>query len=176
MDFLLAFMEEYQCPIEIKLMIIVNFHASQIIRSISQILKNIYISKKNINTKELVTEIYLTEEIQEYFLKLYLSDENLFQDSNFQLCCSFYNYFKITLLECKDEEALSFWSKINSILDESLAFYNTGVHNKNFNSDGTDFEAYYVIKLFENISKTYKNEMTVKLKGGVFAVFLKSFV
>ena len=28
--------------------------------------------------------------------------------------------------------------------------------------------------LFENISKTYKNEMTVKLKGGVFAVFLKN--
>ena len=168
MDFLLAFMEEYQCPIEIKLMIIVNFHASQIIRSISQILKNIYISKKNINTKELVTEIYLTEDIEEYFLKLYLSDENLFQDSNFQLCCSFYNYFKITLLECKDEEALSFWSKINSILDESLASFNAGVREKNFNSDGTDFEAYYVIKLFENISKS----VLVKIKEDKVPMFV----
>ena len=168
MDFLLAFMEEYQCPIEIKLMIIVNFHASQIIRSISQILKNIYISKKNINTKELVTEIYLTEEIQEYFLKLYLSDENLFQDSNFQLCCSFYNYFKITLLECKDEEALSFWSKIHSLLEENLSAYNLGVHNKTFNSDATDFEAFYVIKLFENISKS----VLVKIKEDKVPMFV----
>ena len=168
MDFLLAFMEEYQCPIEIKLMIIVNFHASQIIRSISQILKNIYLSKKTINSKELTTEIYLNEEIEEYFLKLYLSDENLFEDANFQLCCSFYNYFKITLLECKDEEALSFWSKINSILDESLSSYNLGVHNKTFNSDATDFEAFYVIKLFENISKS----VLVKIKEDKVPMFV----
>ena len=168
MDFLLAFMEEYQCPIEIKLMIIVNFHSSQIIRSIAQILKNIYISRKGMDNKENATDIYLTDEMEQYFLKLYLSEENLFQDSNFQLCCSFYNYFKITLLECKDEDALSFWSKIHSLLEENLASYNAGVSNKTFNSDASDFEAYYVIKLFENISKS----VLVKIKEDKIPMFV----
>ena len=116
MDFFLAFMEEYHCPIEIKLMIIINFHASQIIKSISKILKNIYMSKKNIKN----SNIYLNSEIEEYFNKLYFTGENLYQDSNFQLCCSFYNYFKITLLECKDTEAISFWTKITNINEDNL--------------------------------------------------------
>ena len=156
MDFFLAFMEEYHCPIEIKLMIIINFHASQIIKSISKILKNIYISKKNIK----VSNIYLNSEIEEYFHKLYFTGENLFQDPNFQLCLSFYNYFKITLLECKDTEAISFWTKINSINEDNLLSYNLGTHNKTFKSDASDFEAYYVIKLFERISKS----VLVKIK------------
>ena len=156
MDFFLAFMEEYHCPIEIKLMIIINFHASQIIKSSSKILKNIYASKKNIQNNYL----YLNSEIEEYFHKLYFTGENLFQDSNFQLCCSFYNYFKITLLECKDTEAISFWTKINAINEDTLLSYNLGTHNKTFKSDATDFEAYYVIKLFERISKS----VLVKIK------------
>ena len=86
-------------------MIIINFHASQIIKSISKILKNMYLSKKNMKN----ANIYLNSEVEEYFHKLYFIDENLFDDPNFQLCCSFYNYFKITLLECQDTEALSFW-------------------------------------------------------------------
>ena len=172
MDFLLAFMEEYQCPKEIKLMIIINFNVSQIIRSISKLLKNIYISKKNINIKETKTEIYLNKEVEEYLFTLYLNDENLFQDSNFLLCCSFYNYFKISLLECKDEEALSFWNKINNILEENLSSYNLSTYNKTFNSDASDFEAYYVIKLFENISKG----VLVKIKedkAPMFVVYSK---
>ena len=156
MDFFLAFMEEYHCPIEIKLMIIINFHASQIIKSISKILKNIYISKKKIKS----TNIYLNSEIEEFLQKLYFTGENLFQDSNFQLCCSFYNYFKITLLECNDTEAISFWTKINTINQDNLLSYNLGTHNKTFKSDASDFEAYYVIKLFENISKS----VLVKIK------------
>ena len=164
MDFLLAFMEEYQCPMEIKLMIIINFHASQIISSISQILKNIYKSKKGIKEES----IYLNEEIEEYLLKLYLSDENLFQNSNFQLCCSFYNYFKITLLECKDDEALSFWCKIKNIHEENLSYYNMSIHNKTFNGDSSDFEAYYVVKIFENISKS----VLVKIKEDKAPMFV----
>jgi hypothetical protein len=156
MEFFLAFMEEYHCPIEIKLMIIINFHASQIIKSISKILKNIYVSKKKIKN----VNIYLNSEVEEYFNKLYFTGENLFQDSNFQLCCSFYNYFKITLLECNDTEAQSFWTKINSINEDNLLSYNLGTHNKTFKSDASDFEAYYVIKLFENISKS----VLVKIK------------
>ena len=156
MDFFLAFMEEYHCPIEIKLMINLYFHASQIIKSISNILKNIYISKKSLKN----TKVDLNLEVEEYFLKLYFTDETLFQDTNFQLCCSFYNYFKITLLECKDTEAKSFWVKINDISEENLLIYNLGTHNKSFKSDTSDFEAYYVIKLFENISKS----VLVKIK------------
>ena len=156
MDFFLAFMEEYHCPIEIKLMINLYFHASQIIKSISNILKNIYASKKSLRKDN----IYLNSEIEEYFHKLYFTDETLFQDTNFQLCCSFYNYFKITLLECKDSEAKSFWIKIKDINEENLLAYNLGTHNKSFKSDASDFEAYYVIKLFEKISKS----VLVKIK------------
>ena len=50
-DFLLAFMEEYHCPMEIKMMIIINFHASSIIKSISTVLKKIYLNRKG-NTIE----------------------------------------------------------------------------------------------------------------------------
>ena len=164
MDFFLAFMEEYHCPIEIKLMIIINFHASQIIKSISKILKNMYLSKKNMKN----ANIYLNSEVEEYFHKLYFIDENLFDDPNFQLCCSFYNYFKITLLECQDTEALSFWNKINNIKEDNLMAYNLGTHNKTFKSDASDFEAYYVIKLFENISKS----VLVKIKEDKSPMFV----
>ena len=104
-----------------------------------------YLSKKNMKN----ANIYLNSEVEEYFHKLYFIDENLFDDPNFQLCCSFYNYFKITLLECQDTEALSFWNKINNIKEDNLMAYNLGTHNKTFKSDASDFEAYYVIKLFE---------------------------
>ena len=167
MDFFLAFMEEYHCPIEIKLMIIINFHASQFIKSISKILKNIY---KEDNPKK--SSDYLNAEIEEYFRKLYFIDENLGKDPSFQLCCSFYNYFKITLLECKDTEAYSFWYKIGSITEDSLVSYNLSTHNKTLKSDASDFEAYYVIKLFENISKS----VLVKIKedkSPIFVVYTK---
>ena len=63
---------------------------------------------------------------------------------------------------------MSFWSKIHSLLEENLASYNTGVSNKTFNSDASDFEAYYVIKLFENISKS----VLVKIKEDKIPMFV----
>ena len=194
MDFFLAFMEENHCPMEIKFMIIINFHASNIIKSIATILKKIVYAKRNkekilkinnnnnnhvneiikkiktlinINTgnksnkknvnketsaiKEL-NSIYFNYELFKEFNYLYLNDEEFFNNPSFQLCCSFYNYFKLTLLKCKDSETQAFWNKINSLKRDDLEQFNQLTQNNTFISDATDFEAYYIVKLFEIIS------------------------
>ena len=188
MDFFLAFMEENHCPMEIKLMIIINFHASSIIKSIATILKKIIYVKRNkeknkrtdhnendlfkkmktmiiTNTKKNnknqnkeispiseITKIYFNYELFKEFKYLYLNDEEFFNNPSFQLCCSFFNYFKHTLLKCKDSETQAFWNKINSLKKDDLEQFNQLTQNNTFISDANDFEAFYIMKLFENIS------------------------
>ena len=83
---------------------------------------------------------------------LLFDDEEFFNNPSFQLCCSFYNYFKLTLLKCKDSETQAFWNKINSLKRDDLEQFNQLTQNNTFISDATDFEAYYIVKLFEIIS------------------------
>ena len=209
MDFFLAFMEENHCPMEIKLMIIINFHASSIIKSISTILKKIYIkrkmeednlyknetkeekmkrrrtlifidshsnnSKKNKSEEKLEKElnkIYFNNEMCKIFRSLYFEDEEFSESPSFQLCCSFYNYFKLTLLKCKDSETQAFWDKIHCIKKDDLESFNTQTENETFISDGSDFEAYYVIKLFEQISRSVLVK-TSEDKPPIFVIFTK---
>ena len=202
MDFFLAFMEEYRCPMEIKNMIIINFHASSIIKSISVVLKKIYlkmIENKKINEESLQKDshndgsrklkrrrtvllvdsqnvkkksvsptfeeikkkkIYFNKTVQKLFKNLYFTNEEFSSSSSFQLCCTMYNYFKLTLLQCKDSETLSFWNKIHDIKEGDLDYFNEATAANQFTSDETDYEAYYVFKLFEKISK----KVLVKIK------------
>ena len=181
MDFFLAFMEEYHCAIEIKIMIIINFHACDIIKSIARILKKMYllkiygVSKKitedTVNEEEKYT--FFNGDICKFFTELYFQNDNLNQHPSFQLCCSFYNYFKLTLLESKDTETIGFWKKIMQINPEDLELYDSCTqNNNNFTSNASDYEAYYVIKLFEQISKS----VLVKIKedkNPIFVIYTK---
>lgn len=185
MDFFLAFIEEYRCPMEIKRMIIINFHASNIVKSVSSVLKKVgknFLSKNqseknevNVSQRKLkkrttiilldsqkvkksgrkkTEKIYFNELLYKGFHQLYLSDESFCESSSFQLCCTMYNYFKLTLLQCKDDETENYWNKINSLKEEDIGNFNQSTNNGTFNSEKSDYEAYYVFKLFEKISKS----------------------
>lgn len=196
MDFFLAFMEEYRCPMEIKYMIIINFHASSIIKSISTVLKKIYkkmlddnevqeqdvkqkaksesqenklrrrrtmilLDTQNVKKKSQVSNIIQSKNKKIYFnlaacklfKHLYFTDESFSSSSSFQLCCTMYHYFKLTLMQCKDSETVSFWNKIHNIKKEDLEYFNSSTTANTFTSDESDYEAFYVFKLFEKISK-----------------------
>ena len=195
-DFLLAFMEEYHCPMEIKMMIIINFHASSIIKSISTVLKKIYLNRKGNtiekklktrrtlilidsqfnakkgNEKEEMGKIFFNNEKYKEFLNLYYTDNEFSESPSFQLCCSFYKYFKLTLMQCQDRETQSFWKKIHSIKKYALNNFDELSEVGKFISEGSDFEAYYVIKLFEQIL----NNVLVKVnedKPPIYVVFIK---
>lgn len=58
MAFLLAFMEEYNCPMQIKNMIMSYYHPSMLIKSISNVLKRYYLSQVNISKNKSVEKSF----------------------------------------------------------------------------------------------------------------------
>ena len=55
-------------------------------------------------------------------------------------------------MQCKDSETVSFWNKIHNIKKEDLEYFNSSTTANTFTSDESDYEAFYVFKLFEKIS------------------------
>ena len=179
MDFLLAFMEEKNCPIEIKSMINIYFDASSLIKSIVILLKKIYVklnkktiiktstflkrktiilldaqlkNKKIQNVNKEIENVYFNNEKCKLFRDLYFQNEEFCHFPSFELCTSFYNYFKLILLTSHNNDIKHFWHKIRNIKNYDLDYFNKATENETFNSEASMFEAYYVIKLFEQIS------------------------
>ena len=179
MDFLLAFMEEKNCPSEIKSMINIYFDASSLINSIVILLKKIYVklkkktlaktltftkrktivlldthlrNQKNQNVNKEIENVYFNNEKCKLFRDLYFQDEEFSHFPSFELCTNFYNYFKLILLTSHNNDIKHFWHKIRSIKNYDLDAYNKATEAGTFDSEASIFEAYYVIKLFEQIS------------------------
>ena len=172
-------MEEKNCPIEIKSMINIYFDASSLIKSIVILLKKIYVklNKKSLaktstlnkrktiilfdadlrnrkiqNVNKEIENVYFNNEKCKLFRDLYFQNEEFCHFPSFELCTSFYNYFKLILLTSHNNDIKHFWHKIRAIKNYDLDFYNKATENETFNSEASMFEAYYVIKLFEQIS------------------------
>lgn len=101
------------------------------------------------------TTIFLNKTISKVFRELYFVDETLAESSTFLLCCAMYNYFKLSLLQCKDEQTIAFWKKIQKISKEDKQRFNTLTSpNDSMKNEINTYEAYYVIKIFEVISRS----------------------
>lgn len=122
-------------------------------------------STKQKKTDKKLKRLKFNKTICEELLKIYFDDEEFFSSQAFDLCSSFFTFFSLTELQYKNEESIDFLNKITSINKDALDDFNTRTdysHKSAFYSsssenattrDDFEFEAYYVIKFFREISK-----------------------
>ena len=108
---------------------------------------------------KILKQLKFNEELCEKFLQLYFEDESFSQTKIFALCNSYFKYFQLIYIQFKNEEAIDFWNRVHNQTPETLSEYNKrNKLNKDRSSlsvinDESMLEAYYVIKLFKEISK-----------------------
>ena len=113
--------------------------------------------KKPLN--KMLKQIKFDEELCDKFLKLYFEDGSFSKTKIFALCNAYFKYFQLIYIQFRNEEAIDFWIRVHNQSPEALAQYNRrNKLNKNgsklsYSNDKDIFEAYYVIKLFKEISK-----------------------
>ena len=136
-------------------------------------------SNKIINEKKPITKILkqlkFNEELYKKFLDLYFEDTTFSETSTFKLCNVYYKYFILTYIQFENEETIDFWNRVHNQTEETLSAYNKRAKlNNNLGAsfgtvnDESDFEAYYVIKLFKEICK----HVLVKIKPEVPPLFV----
>ena len=119
--------------------------------------ENIKSDKRPFN--KILKQIKFNEELCDRFLKLYFEDKSFSETKIFALCNAYFKYFQLILIQFKNEEAIDFWNRVKNQTPEVLSAYNKrNKLNKNIISlrvtnDESILEAYYVIKLFKEISK-----------------------
>ena len=113
--------------------------------------------KKTLN--KMLKQIKFDEELCDKFLKLYFEDGSFSKSKIFALCNAYFKYFQLIYIQFRNEEAIDFWNRVHNQSPEALAQYNrrnklnkNGINSSYFNDENI-FEAYYVIKLFKEISK-----------------------
>jgi len=124
---------------------------------------NIEGDKLNISEKrpfnKILKQLKFNEELCDKFLKLYFDDTQFSDTRIFALCNAYFKYFQLAYIQFKNEEAIDFWNRVHNQTDESLSAYNkrNKLNKKDIPfstiNDESDLEAYYVIKLFKEISK-----------------------
>ena len=121
--------------------------------------------KKPIN--KILKQLKFNEELCNKFLDLYFEDTKFSETQTFKLCNKYYKYFILTYIQFKNEETIDFWNRVHNQTPETLSAYNKRSKlNNNLDAtfgtvnDESNFEAYYVIKLFKEIIK----HVLVKIK------------
>jgi hypothetical protein len=132
--------------------------------------RNITFVDKNLNKKKkkkgdkLYRTFKFNEKLYNYFADLYYNDDEFAQTPEFELCNAFYIYFKLSIVTHAHPETVSYWNKIHSLDLDSLYSFNKRanktlenileINDVERNLDETDYEAYYIIKLFDQICKS----------------------
>ena len=129
--------------------------------------------KKPLN--KILKQLKFNEDLCNKFLNLYFEDTSFSETRTFELCNVYYKYFILTYIQFKNEETIDFWNRVHNQTEENLSAYNkrSKINNNLGASFGTvndesDFEAYYVIKLFKEISK----HVLVKIKPEIPPIFV----
>ena len=126
---------------------------------------------KMVNEKKpiykILKQLKFNEELCTKFLNLYFEDTKFSETKTFELCNVYYKYFILTYIQFKNEETIDFWNRVHNQTPETLSAYNKRSKlNNNLDAafgttnDESNFEAYYVIKLFKEIIK----HVLVKIK------------
>ena len=108
---------------------------------------------------KILKQIKFNEELCEKFLNLYFEDSSFSNSKIFALCNAYFRYFQLIYVQYKNEEAIDFWNRVHNQTPEALFDYNK--RNKlnkkrralSLINNESMLEAYYVIKLFKEISK-----------------------
>ena len=124
---------------------------------------------------KILKQLKFNEDLCNKFLDLYFEDIEFSQTCTFELCNVYYRYFILTYIQFKNEETIDFWNRVHNQTTETLSAYNKRTkYNNNLGqslgtvNDESDFEAYYVIKLFKEISK----HVLVKIKPDLPPLFV----
>ena len=138
-----------------------------------ELLNKMVTEKKPLN--KILKQLKFNEDLCNKFLDLYFEDTEFSQTCTFELCNVYYRYFILTYIQFKNEETIDFWNRVHNQTAETLSAYNkrSKLNNNLDTSFGTvndesDFEAYYVIKLFKEICK----HVLVKIKREVPPLFV----
>ena len=112
--------------------------------------------KKSFN--KILKQLKFNEELYDKFLKLYFDDTTFSETTIFALCNAYFKYFQLSYIQFKNEETIDFWNRVHNQTNDALSEYNKrNKLNKKYIfstiNDESDLEAYYVIKLFKEISK-----------------------
>ena len=109
---------------------------------------------------KLLKQLKFNEDLCNKFLDLYFEDTEFSETKTFELCSVYFRYFILTYIQYKNEETIDYWNRIHGQTQETLNEYNNRSKiNNNLDAkygtvnDESDFEAYYVIKLFKEIIK-----------------------
>ena len=118
--------------------------------------KNNIVEKKSFN--KILKQLRFNEELYDKFLKLYFEDTAFSETTIFSLCNAYFRFFQLAYIQFKNEETIDFWTRVHNQTSDNLSAYNKrNKLNKKYIfstiNDESDLEAYYVIKLFKEISK-----------------------
>ena len=137
------------------------------------------VGNKKVNEKKplykLLKQLKFNEDLCNKFLDLYFEDTEFSETKTFELCSVFFRYFILSYIQYKNEETIDYWNRIHSQAQENLNEYNrrSKINNNldtNYGTvnDESDFEAYYVIKLFKEIIKY----ILVKAKSDIPPIYV----
>ena len=123
---------------------------------------------------KILKQIKFNEELCDKFLNLYFEDRSFSETKIFALCNAYFKYFQLIYIQFKNEEAIDFWNRAHNQTPEALAAYNK--RNKlnkkmialSVVNDESILEAYYVIKLFKEISKY----VLIKIKPDIPPIYI----
>ena len=115
-----------------------------------------HVDKRSFN--KILKQLKFNEELYDKFLKLYFDDTAFSETTIFSLCNAYFRYFQLAYIQFKNEETIDFWNRVHNQTEDALSAYNKrNKLNKKYLfstiNDESDLEAYYVIKLFKEISK-----------------------
>ena len=124
---------------------------------------------------KLLKQLKFNEDLCNKFLDLYFEDIEFSETKTFELCSVYFRYFILSYIQFKNEETIDYWNRIHGQTQETLNEYNRRTKiNNNLDSnyrtvnDESDFEAYYVIKLFKEIIKY----ILVKVKPDIPPIYV----
>jgi len=124
---------------------------------------------------KVLKHLKFNEDLYNKFLNLYFEDVAFSETRTFELCNVYYKFFILSYIQYKNEETIDFWNRVHNQTTETLSAYNKrSKFNNNLESsfgtvnDESDFEAYYVIKLFKEICKY----VLVKIKPDVIPIYV----
>ena len=124
---------------------------------------------------KLLKQLKFNEDLCNKFLDLYFEDIEFSETKTFELCNVYFRYFILSYIQFKNEETIDYWNRIHGQTQETLNEYNrrTKINNNldaNYRTvnDESDFEAYYVIKLFKEIIKY----ILVKVKPDIPPIYV----